>query len=125
MEFERLNKTDLRKLKATAEAYRATFATEPWKEVSRGPVCNQFYGPKNPPGTFCPCGCGKLEEAYPIIKTTKYIREEISKPNSIAKVAVENGNLIAFGWGYEETGEDFAKSKYKPENPERIVFYKE
>lgn len=121
MEFEKLNRNDLRKLKATAETYRKTFATEPWKEVSRGPGCDQFFGPENPPGTICPCGCGKLEEAYPIIKTTRYILGEISRQNSIAIVATQNGKPVGFGWAYEETGEEFADTKYKPENRERVV----
>ncbi len=121
MEIERLDRDDLTKLKKTAEAYRETFATEPWKEVSRGPACDQFFGPENPPGTICPCGCGKLEEAYPVVKTTKYIRDEISKTNSVAMVITKNGKLVGFGWAYEETGEDFAKSKYKPENREMVA----
>lgn len=121
MQIERLDRSDLRKLKSVAEVYRKTFATDPWREVSRGFVCGNFYGPENPPGTICPCGCGKLEEAYPVVKTTKYIRDEISKPNSVAKVVMENGKPVGFGWAYEETGEDFANLKYKPESREMVA----
>ena len=121
MEFERLDRNDLRKLKKTAEAYRETFATEPWKEVSRCPKYDKFYGPENPPGTNCPCGCGKLEEAYPVIKTTRYIRDEISKENAVAKTAIKDGKPIGFGWAYEETVEEFANTKYKPGNREIIT----
>lgn len=121
MGIERLDRNDLRKLKKTAEAYRETFATEPWKEVSRCPKYDRFYGPENQPGTICPCSCGKLEEAYPVVKTTKYIRNEISKTNSIAKVVTRDDKLVGFGWAYEETGEDFANSKYKPENREFVA----
>lgn len=121
MEIERLNRNDLRQIKKTAEVYRKTFATEPWKEVSRCPKYGKFYGPENQPGTICPCGCGKLEEAYPVIITTKYIRDEISKTNSVAKVVTNNGKVVGFGWAYEETGEDFANSKYKPKNREMVA----
>jgi hypothetical protein len=121
MEFENINRYNLKEIMKTAAAYRITFSTPPWSEVSRGPKCDNFYGPGNPPGTICPCGCGKLEEAYPIIKTTGYIRNEISKQNSITLTATKNDKLIAFGWGYVETGEEFANQKYKTKEGRKIV----
>lgn len=135
MEFENLDRNKIREVMEAAKAYRLTFSTKPWCEVSRGPKCNNFYGPKYPVGTICPCGCGKLEEAYPIIRTTGYVRGEIKKQNAIAMVAKENGEIIAFGWGYETTGREFAESKYKSTTQEnrdliarlvgenQIVFY--
>lgn len=113
IEFERLNKENLQGIMNTAVAYRWTFSGDPWREVSRGPKCGNFYGPENQVGTICPCGCGKLEEAYPIIRTTGYVRGEIKKPNAIAMVAKEDDKIVAFGWGYEMTGREFAESKYK------------
>jgi GNAT superfamily N-acetyltransferase len=121
MEFENLNKDKLQEIMKTAIAYRITFSTKPWLEVSRGPECGSFYGPDNQPGSICPCGCGKLEEAYPIIKTTGYIRGEISKQNPIALTSSKDRKLIAFGWGYVETGEEFASQKYKSESARTVV----
>ena len=121
MEFENINKDKIREVMKTAMAYRVTFSTEPWLEVSRGPKCDNFYGPNNPPGTICPCGCGKLEEAYPIIKTTRYIRGEISKQNPIALIVTKEGNPVAFGWGYVVTGEEFAQQKYKTDEARRTA----
>ena len=133
MKFERLDRTQLKTVKKTAEVYRETFATEPWREVSKCPKSGSFFGPTNLPGTICPCGCnGKLEEAYPPVSTAQYIIKEISKPNAIALVAKRNDIPVGFAWGYEETGQKFAESKYKEENqqlvselvgPDKKVFY--
>lgn len=120
IEFEKLDPTDIRKVMKTSEKYRYIFGGKPWKEVSRGSGCRELYGPQNPPGSICPCGCGKLEEAYPIIETTRYIRDEIKKPNAIAIIAKENGEIVAFGWGYEETGKSFAESKYNEVNSDFV-----
>ncbi|QQG41448.1 MAG: hypothetical protein HYV90_04815 [Candidatus Woesebacteria bacterium] len=114
MNIERLDKKNIQGLIKVAETYRDVFATEPWNEVSRGPNCGKFY--ENQPGTVCPCGCGKLQEAYPTMTTVGYIRKEISKPNAIALTTEKDGIIVGFAWGYEETSEEFATSKYKPEN---------
>lgn len=111
MEFEKLDPKDIRKVAKTAIAYKETFAGPPWNEVSKGPVCGDLYSSQV--GENCPCGCGVLKEAYPLIKTTRYVRREISKPEAIAKVAQEDEQVIAFGWGYKETGKEFANTKYK------------
>jgi len=121
MEFEILKKDNLRQIIKTARCYRETFSTKPWFEVSRGPKCDIFYGSDKPPGMICPCGCGKLEEAYPIVKTTKYIRNEISKPNPIALIISRENKPIAFGWGYVETGNEFANEKYKTKETRKFV----
>ena len=42
MEYENLNRNKLKEIMEAAKAYRITFSTEPWKEVSRGPKCDYF-----------------------------------------------------------------------------------
>lgn len=135
IESENLKNQTLREQIKTAVSYALTFATEPWLEVSRGKGCGNFYGPENKPGTDCPCGCGKLEEAYPVRETTRYIRNEISKPNEIALIVKKEARIVAFGWGYVETGMEFANDKYKKSDDktkksianlvgsDRVVFY--
>jgi hypothetical protein len=135
IESENLINQTIREQIKTAVSYALTFATEPWLEVSRGKVCGNFYGPENKPGTNCPCGCGKLEEAYPIRETTRYIRREISKPKAIALIVKKEEKVVAFGWGYVETGKEFADEKYKKSDEKtrksiaelvganRVVFY--
>lgn len=120
MEFERLNLKDLRKVKKTAETYRKVFAGPQWKEVSRCPKFDKFYGAENPPGSKCPCGCGKLEEAYPPVKTTKYILSETALPDTVAIVKEEEGKQKGFGWGFRLSGRGFAMKKYEEENAEFI-----
>ena len=121
MEFENLSRNKLREVMKTAMAYRVTFSTEPWCEVSRGPKCGDFYSIGNPPGTICPCGCGKLKEAYPVIETTGYIRNEISRQGAVAIMVSKDSRIIAFGWGYMETGEEFADQKYRTDEGRKIV----
>lgn len=114
--MERLNMSNLRKVKEVAENYARVFAGDEWKEVSRGPECDKFYGPDTVPGELCPCGCGRLEEAYPRVTTTKYVLTENLQSDSIAIIEEKNGKPIAFGWGFRLSGRDFAKKKYKAEN---------
>lgn len=121
------------KLVQVASTYARVFAGWPWFEISRGPKCDNFYGQGLLPGNPCPCGCGNLEKAYPVKETVDYINQELSKPMSVGQIAKLGDNIIAFGWGYELTGEKFAKTKYKlPENQDlleklvgkdRVYFY--
>lgn len=120
MSIEKLGRTDLRKVKKTAETYGRVFAGPEWNEVSRCPTSGTFYGSDNPVGTRCPCCRGKLEEAYPPIETTGYIRDEISSNGSVAIIEEEDGKPKAFGWAYRLLGSAFAKKKYREENVSMI-----
>ena len=51
----------------------------------------------------------------------RYIRDEISRQNAIAIIVKRDNELIAFGWGYIETGEEFANQKYKTEGGRDLV----
>lgn len=118
---EKLNRMNLRKVKEVAETYARVFAGDEWKEVTCGPVCGKFYGPETRPGEICPCGCGKLEEAYPRVKTTRYILNETSSSDSIAIIEEEDGKPKGFGWGFRLSGKDFAKKKYNTEEGKKTV----
>lgn len=120
MEFENLDPKNIRQVAKTAIAYRQTFAGPPWNEVSKCTNDDKFFDLQNPPNSPCPICNNPLKEAYPIIETTRYIRNEISKPKAIAKILEDESVVVAFGWGYKENGEQFAQSKYGEETKDKI-----
>lgn len=111
------------RIENVAKVYAKVFAGWPWFEVSRGTGCNKFYGLEFQPKSPCPCGCGQLDEAYPLEETLEYIQKELSQPKAKGVVyALEGSNkVIGFGWGYALNSQKFVEAKYnQPEIREQI-----
>ena len=112
---------DSNRISSVALLYANVFAGWPWFEVSKGPVCQKFYGPDFKPGATCPCGCGTLKEAYPKEATITYINQELSKPLAYGETILFEDKPVGFGWGYELSGQEFAETKYRlPESRNMI-----
>lgn len=113
--MEILRTTDITKVRETAKTYAKVFAGPEWNEVSRCPIKDRFYGSNYPPGSPGPCkNCNNivLEEAYPLEPTSKYILREISSKRAVAYTYNDGDRVLAFGWGFELSGSEFADKKY-------------
>ncbi len=112
------------RIENVAKVYAKVFAGWPWYEVSKGPSCKKFYGADYPPGSECPCGCGKLAEAYPFEDTVVYITEELQKPDAMGLIVAREENpdgIVGFSWAFKITGEEFAETKYQTEEARRLI----
>lgn len=94
-----------------ARLYAQVFAGWPWFEVSLGPGCGEFR--PDQPGLLCPCGCGILTPAYPPTETVAYIVKEITRPLAVALLAILDNRPVGFAWGFQMSGKQFTKDKYK------------
>lgn len=107
-----------------AKTYAKVFAGWPWYEVSKGTVCEKFYGTNYLPGSECPCGCGKLTEAYPFKDTIVYITEELQKSSAIGLIVAreeDSDDIVGFSWAFKTTGREFAETKYRTDEAKRLI----
>lgn len=111
---------------ALAQLYARVFAGEPWNEKSKCPSCGRFS--KESSGVLCPnCSAGiQLVEAYPLLQTADYIKQEVAKPGSVLETLILTDKRpefspAGFAWGYKETIEEFAASKYSPAMAEKVI----
>lgn len=102
-----------------ARIYAEVFAGPPWSEYTRCSANGRFFGLNTVPGKSCattecsPC-TGILDLVYPEVETANYIEGELSKTNAAAKIITEEGQILAFAWGFSlESPEAFAEEKYK------------
>lgn len=106
---EILNDWNITKL---AILYANVFKGPPWNEAIRCNTCDNFGPDILKLNSTCECG-GIFQEAYPTETTKKYIQNEMKKNNSRLITYSEKEKLIAFGWGYELTGQQLANEKWR------------
>lgn len=110
-----LNRPDL---VALAGLYARVFAGEPWNENTVCPSSGAFFGLETRLGDVCPEGCGALlAPAYPLGPTTRYIQEELSRPDAALLLLRDRSRedaLVGFSWGFSyDSPESLATAKYK------------
>lgn len=105
-----------------ADLYALVFADAPWNEFTRSLECNSFFGRETSVGDVCP-NCGdNLVEAYPQKETSSYINKELLKPNSILSLVKNDGEIIAFAWGFSiQNPELLASQKYQTVDMKRSI----
>lgn len=113
-----------RDLAALAEMYSEAFAAPPWNEANKCRGCGTFYGPDSMLLDACrAASCrGILVPAYPKYKTMAYIKREVKKPGSVARVVFNlSEQIAAAGWAFPFTRDAFVESKYAlPESQRQL-----
>lgn len=84
-----------------ASVYQRTFGSGPWNEGYRCPACGRAF-PLSCSKKKCPiCEQAILEEYWPLEKIISDFSVEMAKPKSLCLVALADGEVIGFAWGYE------------------------
>lgn len=115
-----------RDTKNLAITYAKVFSGPPWNEYTKCSIDGRFFGLDTIPGGFCKANCspckGVLEPAYPETETIAYIQDEMSKPNSVARIIKAKNEILAFAWGFSlESPDIFAEEKYKTAEMRNII----
>lgn len=87
-------------------AYQDVFSTSPWFEWKICPVCQSKWGREQAseiPDLMCPT-CGKpLADFWPSTIVKHDIYKELSLPDATCWIALAQGKVIGFCWGYSLT----------------------
>lgn len=128
---EQIQEISALRLPQLAAVYAEVFAGQPWLEVSRCNKCGNFSSSSPDHSSNCSQnGCDGVcdQEAYPLIETTRYIQNELQKPDAIGLYAVQlalmgqAADVIkGFAWGYGSQPDVLAQQKYHTQEMQKVV----